>query len=63
MQGEETKPIDEIERCPKCGCERWKREELAMYGKARYDHWFIVTVCEDCHYSQLFYSRRGGRYI
>lgn len=56
----EKETIDEIGACPECGCERWTREELAMYGKARSDHWFLVFVCEDCRYSKLFYSGKGG---
>lgn len=48
--------------CPKCGCESWIREELAMYG--RYGimgraYRFHVFICEDCGYSQFFYSERS----
>ena len=62
MKGKGKKAI-EIGRCPKCECERWIREDLAMYG--RYGimgrgYRFLVFICEDCGYSQLFYSERSA---
>ena len=53
----------EAGKCPKCGCERWVTEELTMYGKYGYigqGYRFTVFICEDCRYSQLFYSHRSA---
>lgn len=45
--------------CAKCGSDRMRREELALfkYGMAvgrKYN--FDVFICEECGYSEFFYK-------
>lgn len=53
-----TSPV----KCPKCGSDRLRHEELAMHGKYGglggfvADYNFDVYICEECAYSE-FYSR------
>jgi predicted nucleic-acid-binding Zn-ribbon protein len=47
-------------KCPKCGNDRIKREQLEMHGRwgfAGPAYRFDVYICGNCGYSEIFFNK------
>lgn len=58
----EGKKVAHPDKCPRCARERWRTEELSMYGKHLFigrGYRFRVFMCEDCGYSELYFKERA----
>lgn len=50
-----------VNKCPKCGSTKIKREELHMLGKWVSTPRFDVYVCQACGYSEFYWKVKRGR--
>jgi predicted nucleic-acid-binding Zn-ribbon protein len=56
---EKGKKTPSLRQCPKCQGEKWKQEELCMYGRhgVMGKGWrFWVFICQECGYSELYHK-------